>query len=275
MNENLKQSEVLVMTRRCPICDSEKYRVIRSVDRWKVRQDGQDVAKCQNCGFVYVCKGHHYTYDYNTGVLPETPIIKKRHFHIKRLLDSANIPRFQNKISIVEVGSGTGGLAKIISTDPDYDYLGFEPNTQRAKYCQSKGLEVREEYFSANKLNQQISGIVMDNVLEHVDNPLDLIRQGAEVLPRGGIMIVIVPNLQDLRQLNPSWRDTKHWITHIHINYFTARDLKNILQDCNISFNFFNSNCLSLPNDWPFLLRTIPDSLGIHTLGLNCYGFKQ
>lgn len=254
------------MTRSCPICGSKKSIVIRSVDRWTGRQE---VAKCRSCGFVYVSHGTYYTSNYDSELFPNTPPTRKRHFHIKRLLDSTNIPRFQNKVSIVEVGAGIGGLAKIISADSDYDYLGFEPNAKRAKYCQSKGLAVREEYFSANKLNKQISGIVFDNVLEHVDNPVDLIRQGAEVLPRGGIMVVIVPNLKDIRQLSPSWRDTRHWMTHIHINYFTARDLKTVLQDCAISFNFFNSNCLSLPSDLPFLCRVIPDSLGLHLLGLN------
>lgn len=267
----LNQEGVLTL-RHCPVCNSEKAKIIRSVDKWKEKQD---VAKCEVCGFVYVSNGFYYTYDYDSGLFPESPKIRKRHLHIKRLLDQFDLPHHGHKISIAEVGAGAGGLAKTITADSKYDYLGFEPNAKRAEYCKSKGLNVTAEYFSASKFKEQISGVIFDNVLEHVENPVDLIRQGVEVLLPGGIMIIIVPNLKDVRQLNPHWRDNRHWITHIHINYFTSRDLQKMMQDCGISFNFFDSASLSLPNDWPFLLRNTMDSFGLHLFGLNCYGFKQ
>jgi SAM-dependent methyltransferase len=260
------------MIRKCPFCSSSDYQLLRKVEKWG---GCQDVAKCKNCGFVYVVTGDYYTFEYQHK-FPDAVQVRRRHFHIKRLFDKTVLPNFnKERISIVEVGSGLGGLAKLFSEDSRYHYTGFEPNAERANFCKAKGLPVREEIFTASQIENKVQGIIFDNVLEHVEDPVGLLEQGAEVLGSGGVMVVLVPNLWDIRQLIPSWRENHHWMTHIHINYFTVKDLKYLFADNQMKLYFFGFNTLSLSHDLPFILRVLPDVLGIHLLGLNCYGVKR
>jgi SAM-dependent methyltransferase len=121
---------------------------------------------------------------------------------------------------VVEVGSGTG--AGILGTFPSR-VVGLEINPFAVEYSLSVGLEARliEDcgIFPAEDL--AFDCCVLDNVIEHIENPRQILNECFRVTAPGGGMIVAVPGIRGfahdtdhkvfydeerLRNLDPRWR---------------------------------------------------------------------
>ncbi len=261
------------MKRLCPLCNASEFNIIKQL---KHNEINYTIGKCKQCNFVYVTNPNLNTISDNENIdITNTPIPapKKRHFQIKTLIDSY-YPNKQ-KIKVVEIGSGYGSLAKIISRDLKYCYCGFEPSEIRAKVCQNHNLNVKNCFFSLNTLDFIADVIIIDNVLEHVLEPRKLIETSAKVLNKDGMLIVIVPNFHDIRQLKESWKKRHFWQPSCHINYFTSYHLHKLFQEQNINFYPFGLSSLDLKKDWLFVSKVFLDAINIYKLGLYCYGIKK
>jgi SAM-dependent methyltransferase len=135
---------------------------------------------------------------------------------------------------------------------------------------------VRESLFEKYAETGSADGVIFDNVLEHVENPDALVRAAVASLRDGGVLVVIVPNLNDIRRLRRRWRERHHWQPHCHINYFSARDVNWLFARHGLKLRFFGFEAIGGPGDDTSLLpRVLADSVGVHVLGLNCYGIKS
>jgi len=197
---------------------------------------------------------------------------KKRHLQIKRLLNIY----FGNKerICVIEVGSGYGALAKILTEDSQYVYYGFEPSNNRAQLCKNHGLNVKADFFSADAVGCSVDAVIIDNVLEHAPEPRSILFEASKVLKPGGLLIVIVPNLYDIRQIWKYWRKRYFWRPICHINYFIVHHLKKAFKDFGFEFHPFGLSPLRIRADLLFFPRALLDTLGVHIFGLNWYGIK-
>lgn len=172
------------------------------------------------------------------------------------------------------MGAGWGGLAQVFSRDARYQYIGFEPSADRAAFCRARDFYVRADCSRA-ALRGEADIVIFDNVLEHVDDPRSLVRHAVDVLVRRGLLVIIVPKVFDIRRIHPRWRERRHWQSHCHINYFSARHLKSMFMENKLTFSFFGFEAVgSVGDDLGLLPRGIADRLGIHLFGLNCYGIK-
>lgn len=255
-------------TRPCPMCRGASHALHRVVDgaEGKFR-----IVRCEGCGFVFVAELNSATFrpvQQHPSAVPELP----RHRQIKRLCDRMLAPVSRGSCRVVEIGAGWGGLAQVLSRDERYAYIGFEPSASRAAFCQERGFNVRAELFRGARSTGAADAVVIDNVLEHVEDPAGLMRMAVDTLRPGGLLVVIVPNLRDLRQLSPRWRDRHHWQPHCHINYFSAAALRDLFRSCGMLLQFFGLDTLA--GDWRTAPRMIGDSLGLHFFGLNCFGIK-
>lgn len=261
------------MERLCPLCDASEFDTIKQMEHEYINYI---IGKCKRCNFVYVTNpclntiSNDESTDVSTTCIP-TP--KKRHFQIEKLINSHYKDR--EKTKVLEIGSGYGSLAKVFSEKPQYDYHGFEPSTTRYKVSQKYGLNVKNCFFSSDTINFLVDVVVIDNVLEHALEPKKLIETAAKVLKQNGMIIVIVPNFYDIRQLKPAWRKRHFWQPSCHINYFTSYHLKNLFQKNELSFHPFGLSSLNLKKDWAFVPKIFLDSINIYCLGLYCYGIKN
>lgn len=81
--------------------------------------------------------------------------------------------------------------------------------------------------------------VVMDQVLEHVKEPLGYVRKAAELLRPGGVLLLAVPNVGSLSNraktfigclgLRPRRRG-KHYNTRHHVLFFTPRSLRALVR---------------------------------------------
>jgi SAM-dependent methyltransferase len=251
------------LVRGCPLCGGASGKLLHRVAEW-------DIVACQACGFAYTPRVRHST---ATEVdLPEgyIPTWRARHMQIYRLLES----RLDAGDLIVDVGAGFAELGRIILAAARNRYIGFEPSSSVARNAEARGIALRRELFTSTSLNEPAGAVVLDNVIEHVADPLALLRTCAQALKPDGILIVIVPNRRDVRQVIPSWRDREHWIPPEHVNYFTASSLARAMRGVGVRPRPFGFTALGR-QDMKYWPRALLESVGVYPFGLNFYGTRS
>lgn len=138
-------------------------------------------------------------------------------------------------------------------------------------------LNVIKGFFHPESISVKVDVVVFDNVLEHVFKPVKLIDDAISVLKKNGILIIIVPNLFDVRQYIPYWRNHHHWQPNCHINYFCKKNLKKIFKDYNFKMKPFDISLLGFNHykDLLYVLKYLCDKIGLYFMGLSVYGIKN
>lgn len=141
--------------------------------------------------------------------------IYKRFFSSPVLYSCAR--RFGNRI--IEVGSGTG--SGILGTFPKH-VQGLEINPLSVEYCRAAGLNVQliGEDGAFPVADGAFDACVLDNVLEHIDDPRRTLDECYRITGDSGGLVIAVPGLrghaadsdhrkfydeQALRQLDEKW----------------------------------------------------------------------
>ena len=154
--------------------------------------------------------------------LLEAKIILERHigFNLKSLLD---------------IGCGYGTFIDFMDKH-GWEVQGLEPSNVAYNLAKQKGLNVfngtLEDFCNINY--KKYSCINLNNVLEHLENPVNVLRVCKNMLNDDGIIRIKVPN--DFNQLqfiaNKKVKNKNWWIAYPdHINYFTFSSLGKILKD--------------------------------------------
>lgn len=100
-------------------------------------------------------------------------------------------------ISVLEIGSGQGAFLDILRKKMgDAKLVGLELNKDAAAEARRRGHNVVSELSSdhANLNESTYDVIVTFQVLEHVPNPLDFLRETVHMLKAGGKLIIAVPD---------------------------------------------------------------------------------
>jgi SAM-dependent methyltransferase len=250
----------------CPLCASGQRRprltVFRGGESWHV-------AICSACGFTYVTDPRADTADHLDGPPADEPAGRPRYRQIARLL-SRLLTNGATDPLVVEIGAGRGTLGRLLSRR--FQYVGFEPARGLADAARAEGLRIHLELFSPARLGGPADAVVLDNVLEHVLDPVALVREAVAALRPRGYLVVIVPNVADVRRLHPAWRARRHWVPPDHINYFRYRDIARLMSGLGLEVAGFGLSALSWPDDARVVPRAIAEHLGLHPFGLNLYG---
>ena len=77
-----------------------------------------------------------------------------------------------------------------------FDCYGLDPSDKAINYCKSKGLKA--EISNLEKLdifgNIKFDFIIMNNVLEHLRDPISIIKKVKYFLRKNGVLFIEVPN---------------------------------------------------------------------------------
>lgn len=90
---------------------------------------------------------------------------------------------------VLDVGCGLGDMLRY---RPDTDGVDINPNT--VEWCRNHGLSAY--LMQQDKLpfsNATYDGVILDNVLEHIDTPMPLLAEIHRVIKSGGKLLVGVP----------------------------------------------------------------------------------
>jgi 2-polyprenyl-3-methyl-5-hydroxy-6-metoxy-1,4-benzoquinol methylase len=139
-----------------------------------------------------------------TLVLSGTPIARAIHQASQLYLGNIKPGR------MLEVGCGDG-RAMIRMKALGWQVEGQEPDLHAARVAAEKtGLPVHSGQLECLALPAKTyDAIVMIHVIEHVQDPIGLLRECNRLLRPGGVLVVVTPNVKSLghRQFGEYWRD--------------------------------------------------------------------
>jgi SAM-dependent methyltransferase len=132
------------------------------------------------------------------------------------------LPRERRRL--LDIGCGPGWFLKT-AKERGWQVRGIEPSRQAAAHARSLGIEVVENFFSARSAPSlgSFDAVHLNNVLEHVPNPIEVLTLARDILTPGGLLCVNVPNdftpfqrsAATLLSLPEWWVAPPH-----HLNYF-------------------------------------------------------
>lgn len=135
---------------------------------------------------------------------------------------------------VLDVGSGPGYFLKL-GKQLGWQVMGIEPSCKAYQFCTEKlGLKVICDFFGKHNYTDfgTFDVIHLQNVLEHVEDPITILNLIHEILVNEGLLCVEVPN--DFNPLQTLFvRRTKKdpwWVVaDEHINYFQPASLSALL----------------------------------------------
>lgn len=138
-------------------------------------------------------------------------------------------PAPRSGMSLLDVGCGDG-LALIRMRHLGWDVHGVDTDAQAVDRARQRGLDVRFGTLSDQSYPDSTFDVVtMTHVIEHVHDPVALLRECRRILKPGGRLVVHTPNLQSLghRLYREAWRGLEP-PRHLHI--FSLRNLPQVLE---------------------------------------------
>ncbi len=98
---------------------------------------------------------------------------------------------------LLDVGCGTGSVTVHVAANTGARVVGVEPDPDRAARARERGLDVRAELLSEELVRElgSFDVVMFADVLEHLADPLALLRIAATALAPGGAIVASVPNV--------------------------------------------------------------------------------
>lgn len=198
-------------TKNCALCQSEKIEKIFISQNKHGRhlldpEDTFDVFSCFECGCTFLGKldtdsGYYKKY-YESGYYENTtgPLLSKLLDVLSRFLAYkkqqlilASLKK-KNGISILDVGCGEGSFLLKLNAKK-FIKNGVEINQEGVAICRKSGLEIySQNLIDINFENKKFDVITLWHVLEHLPNPVEMLKKIHTILSDNGVLIFEVPN---------------------------------------------------------------------------------
>jgi SAM-dependent methyltransferase len=124
-------------------------------------------------------------------------------------------------LRVLEIGSGTGYLLAQLR-DRGATVLGIEPGAHGQAGAREHGVEIVHDFFPSEKVTGLFDLIVLSNVLEHLEDPVEFLRGlPAQLAPDGRVIIGVPDEAAYIASGDVSTLFHEHW------SYFDRRTLEN------------------------------------------------
>ena len=221
--------------RRCWICGSARLIPVKASDVAGRQLSPEDFAitdrrygvtaaidRCGECGFLQCTDADEvlgFYSDLNDKAYDEGR--SQRALQARRLVET--IRRFAPGGTLLDIGAGSGILVEE-ATLGGFRAEGIEPSARLAEAATRRGLAVHRGTLPHPSVSDKRYDVVsLVDVIEHVPDPVDLLRQAAAVMAPGGVGIVVTP---DVRSVMARIMGRRWWHYRIaHIGYFSRATL--------------------------------------------------
>ncbi|MEW6618928.1 MAG: class I SAM-dependent methyltransferase [bacterium] len=196
--------------------------------------------------------------------ISQLQLAKEHNFRIRKLIPPSN----QKEKICLDVGCGSGLFSEQI-IKKGYDVIGTDYDERAIKLAKERGINTIQVDVEREKIpfeNQTFDLIVCCEVIEHIKNPHNMLKEIHRVLKDDGFFVITTPNIAwwylRLKMLFGIWGV----IEPDHIRFFTPRSLK----ECLDFFGFKVIKVASLFNLPRLGIRELPYG---HSISYN-FGFQ-
>ena len=151
-----------------------------------------------------------------------------RALQARRLVDTLNrhTPESGGR-RLLDVGAGSGILLEA-ATAQGWQAEGVEPSRWLAQEAAHRGLRVHLGVLPCSAAAGPYDAVTVVDVIEHVPDPVGLMRDVRKVLDPGGIALVVTPDVQSIAARLMKW---KWWHYRVaHIGYFDRVTLERCMR---------------------------------------------
>lgn len=244
---HLPEIDITWETPVCILCGGSNHKPLITTFDYEMECDIEfTVVRCDDCGLCFLSPRpilsqiieYFYPDDYLCFVRGDQGEASQPGF-VERLLDEqCNGPRRKTlkrffgdrEISVLDVGCGDGYLLQHFRNKTDWDIRGLEPNSKMAELLVKAGFHVDCGLLEDIAYPEaSFDAVILTHVLEHTDNPLNMLKEIYRILKPDGLLLVEVPNFNAFSRkfMRRYW-----WGYHLprHTYHYTLETLEKLGQ---------------------------------------------
>ncbi len=219
----------------CPICGSPDTRTRKrnktvhdpTPKDFRITDDAYGatgpLTQCGSCGFLFVVYPRDASEYYAE---MEDPTYERgrsyRAIQLRRMV--TNLQRiYPGMRTLLDVGAGTGMLVEQ-AMKMGLDAVGVEPSQWCCRLAKDQGLPVLQGTLPHPELaGKSFDAITAIDVIEHVNDPMALLKSCRRYLKPGAAMVLVTP---DVESVAARWLGHRWWHYRIaHVGYFSKKTL--------------------------------------------------
>lgn len=139
-------------------------------------------------------------------------------------------------LSVVEIGCGKGYFLEMLLAK-NLNLVGYDPTYE------GNNPRIFKQYFTS-KIGIQAEGLILRHVLEHIQNPINFLKEIQEINGGSGIIYIEVPCFDWICE-HKAWFD----IFYEHVNYFRLCDFYRMFDTIYESGRFFGGQYIYIIAD--------------------------
>ncbi|MCB9194905.1 MAG: class I SAM-dependent methyltransferase [Flavobacteriales bacterium] len=210
---------------KCFVCDGKNLKQLG--EYYTVHQ----LVKCRSCGFVFnekiptleVLNKHYAQYSYSSeGYL--SPLTIESY---SKLLDE--FEKFRQTGRILDVGCGRGWFLEE-ARKRGWEVYGTEYSDKAIEICSAKGIKMLQGEIDSSKFEVKDFDVITSfEVIEHINNPNDDLKEIATLLRTGGLFYCTTPNFNSIMRY---YLGTKYNVIDYpeHLSYYSKSTLNYVLK---------------------------------------------
>ena len=142
----------------------------------------------------------------------------------------------KNPKSLFDVGAGSGILINE-ATSAGLEAEGVEPCDWLVQEANKRNINVHRGTLASHKKIKKYDAITCIDVIEHVADPVGLLKDIHAMLDEGGVALIVTPDVNSLARKLLKWQ---WWHFRIaHISYFAQSNLSLILKQQGFEVKFW------------------------------------
>lgn len=210
------------------------------------RRNGYDIIRCDVCGFAHVSPlptaedmAAIYREEYYSSEKPAYLTEAAEDQRWATLMQTDRLASLAGLLApprrrLLDIGSGPGFFLQT-AMQMGWHAKGIEPSRQAAAFARSLGVEVVEGFFAPDTALTlgRFDVVHLNNVLEHLPDPVSTLKVAYSVLDPGGLLCINVPN--DFTAMQEAGRQAANaeqwWVAPPHhLNYFDFATAAQLLE---------------------------------------------
>ncbi len=215
------------------------------------------LVKCNSCKFVFAKRIPTYeelVAEYSSAYTRNdhiSPITLKRYEEIFKHLN-----KFKVNNNILDVGAGNGHFLQAAKRN-GWNAYGTEFEQRAIDRCVSKGITMHLGKLNPENYRPEMFDIITSfEVIEHINNPIEEIKNFNALLRKGGLVYLTTPNFNSISHtlLREKWTIFNY---PEHLSYYTPSTLKKLFESAGFKKKLIKTTGIGITR--------LKDSAGIKT----------
>jgi len=218
-----------------------------------------DIFRCRECGF-HQCSNMRAVLAYYEDMTDDSYESTRAERALQERALLLGIGDIKGGGRLLDVGAGSGILVEQ-ALALGYDAVGVEPSKSLHQGAAALKLPVRLGILPHAEVCGPFDVVTCVDVIEHVPNPLDLLREIFTVMSDDGIAVIVTPDRKSLAAKLMGWRWWHYRIAHI--GYFDQDTLARAISASGLTIIRIERPSWYFPADYIFdrLMRYFPKVL--------------